>query len=210
MIQLVIVDDHSMVREGLRMLIENEADIRIVGEAGNGKEAVSLLKQTPVDVVVLDIALPDKNGIEVLKDLKHVSETVRVLMLSMHAEDRFGVRSIQAGASGYITKGSASEELVNAIRTVHRGGKYIPARLAEILVDEIGYGRELRQHERLSDREFEIMLMMGRGNSRAKIAETLNISAATVSTYRRRILAKLNIGSNADLLRYVMENNLLD
>lgn len=209
MIEIVIVDDHAMVREGLRLIVERESDIHIAGETGSGNEAMDFLRRHTVDEVVLDIVLPDRNGIEVLKDIRHEFKDISVLMLSIHSEDRFGVRAIQAGAAGYLSKGSAAEELVKAIRVIHRGGKYIPQRLAEALAAEVHYERGLDEHERLSDREFEIMLLMGSGKTRIEIARQLNLSPATVSTYRRRVLSKMNLMTNADLMRYVIENHLL-
>lgn len=210
MIEILIVDDHAMVREGLRLIVERESDIRIVGEAGCGAQAVDFLRGRSVHIVVLDIVLPDMNGIEVLKEIRRSFRSVSVLMLSMHSEDRFGVRSIQAGAAGYISKGSAADDLVRAIRTVHKGGKYIPPGLAEALAAEVRFEKGLEEHQRLSDREFEIMLLMGAGKSRAEIAGKLNLSPATVSTYRKRVLSKMNLRSNVELMRYVMENRLLE
>lgn len=210
MIKIMVVDDHAMVREGLRLIIERESDIQITGETGSGAEALTFLRNRSVDIVVLDVALPDKNGMDVLKEIRRDFMNVSVLMLSMYAENRFGVRAIQAGAAGYITKGSAASDLVKAIRKVHKGGRYIPPGLAEALAEEVRYERGTTEHQRLSDREFEIMLMMGAGKSRAEIARRLNVSPATVSTYRKRVLSKMNIGSNAELMRYVMENRLLD
>ncbi|MCL5266878.1 MAG: response regulator transcription factor [Bacteroidetes bacterium] len=210
MIEILIVDDHAMVREGLRLIIERESDIRIVGETGCGAETIEFLRRRTVGIVVLDIVLPDRNGIEVLKEIRRDFKDISVLMLSMHAEDRFGVRSIQAGASGYISKGSAAEDLVKAVRMIYKGAKYIPQGLAEALAAEVHYERGLEEHERLSDREFEIMLLMGSGKTRAEIAKRLNLSPATVSTYRRRVLSKMNLMTNAELMRYVMENHLLE
>ncbi len=210
MIEILIVDDHVMVREGLRLIIERQSDIRIVGEAGSGENAIDFLRNRSVNIVVLDIVLPDINGIEVLKEVRRDFRNVSVLMLSMHSEERFGVRAIQAGAAGYISKGSAADDLVRAIRTVYKGGKYIPPRLAEALAAEVRFEKGLEEHERLSDREFEIMLLMGAGKSRAEIAGKLNLSPATVSTYRKRVLSKMNLRSNVELMRYVMENHLLE
>lgn len=209
-IEILIVDGHAMVREGLRLIIERESDIRIVGEAGCGAEAIELLRTLSADIVLLGIALPDMNGIEVLKGIRRDFRNVSVLMLSMHPEERFGVRAIQAGAAGYISKASAAADLVRAIRAVHKRGKYISQDLAEALAREVSFEKGLEEHERLSDREFEIMLLMGAGKSRAEIAGRLNLSPATVSTYRKRVLSKMNLASNAELMRYVMENHLLE
>ncbi len=209
MIQIMIVDDHAMVRDGIKLVLEREQDIQIVKETGSGGEAIEFLRKNKAHVVLLDITLPDKNGIEVLREIHRDHNDVSVLMISMHAEERFGVRAIEAGASGYLSKGSAADELVKAIRKIHRGGKYISSSLADELAMEVHHETEVAERGRLSDREFSIMLMIGAGESRAEIARRLNLSPATISTYRKRILSKLNLESNADLFRYVVDNHLL-
>ncbi len=210
MIKVFITDDHSLIREGLKKLLKDEMDIKVAGEAGNAKDTMEFVLKNNLDVLVLDINLPDKSGLDLLKELKEFKPELRVLILSMHPEDRFAMRVLRAGAYGYVTKESAGEELVKAIRKVHNGGKYVSAALAEKLVFEIQSGNDKPLHEMLSDREFQVFQMIASGKTLAEIADGLSLAVTTVSTYRARILEKLNLHSNAELIHYAITNKLLD
>jgi DNA-binding NarL/FixJ family response regulator len=208
MIKVIIVDDHPVVRRGLRQIIEDESDMEVAGEAKNAGECFSLVRQTDCTLVVLDITLPDGNGFDVLKQLKYEHPELPVLILSVHPEDQYGLRCIQAGASGYLMKEGAPEELVKAIRKVNAGGKYVSASLAEKLVSHLGaLGNPL--HENLSDREFQILCMIAQGKSLKSIAVELCVGEKTVSTYRSRIMEKMKMFTNSDLTRYALENKLV-
>ena len=210
MIKVFIADDHSLIREGFKKLLKDEMDIEVVGEAGNAKDTMEFVLKNNVDVLSLDINLPDKSGLDLLKELREFKPGLRVLILSMHPEDRFAMRVLKAGAFGYVTKESAGEELVKAIRKVHNGGKYVSATLAEKLVFEIQSGSDKPVHEILSDREFQVFQLIASGKTLAEIADSLSLAVTTVSTYRARILEKLNLHSNAELIHYAITNKLLD
>jgi two-component system, NarL family, invasion response regulator UvrY len=210
MIKVFITDDHLLIREGFKKLLKDEMDIEVAGEAGNAKDAMDFVLKNNIDVLILDINLPDKSGLDLLKELKEFKPDLRVLILSMHPEDRFAMRVLRAGAYGYVTKESAGEELVKAIRKVHDGGKYVSATLAEKLVFEIQSGSDKPVHELLSDREFQVFQMIASGKTLAEIADSLSLAVTTVSTYRARILEKLNLHSNAELIHYAITNKLLD
>jgi two-component system invasion response regulator UvrY len=209
MINIIIVDDHPVVRRGLKQILIEEPDMEVVGEAGNAQEAFTIIRETDCDVVVLDISLPGVSGVEVLKKLKYEYKNLPVLILSVHPEEQYAVRMMKAGASGYLTKESAPEELVKAIRKIVSGGKYIGLALAEMLVEDMETsGKPL--HERLSDREFQIMRMIAQGKTIKKIGEELNLSEKTVSTYRTRLLEKMNMHTNAEIISYALKNKLFD
>ena len=210
MIKVFITDDHLLIREGFKKLLKDEIDIEVIGEAGNANDAMDFVLKNNVDVLILDINLPDKSGLDLLKEIKEFKPDLRVLILSMHPEDRFAMRVLRAGAYGYVTKESAGEELVKAIRKVHNGGKYVSATLAEKLVFEIQSGTDKPVHEILSDREFQVFQMIASGKTLAEIADGLSLAVTTVSTYRARILEKLNLHSNAELIHYAITNKLLD
>ena len=210
MIKVFITDDHSLIREGLKKLLKDEMDIKVAGEAGNAKDTMEFVLKNNLDVLVLDINLPDKSGLDLLKELKEFKPELRVLILSMHPEDRFAMRVLRAGAYGYVTKESAGEELVKAIRKVYDGGKYVSAALAEKLVFEIQSGSDKPLHEMLSDREFQVFQLIAAGKTLAEIADGLSLAVTTISTYRARILEKLNLHSNAELIHYAITNKLLD
>lgn len=205
---MLIIDDHAMFRQGLIRLINHEPDMKVVGEAPNGVEGLDYLRSADVDMVLLDITMPGRNGLEILKDIKRESDSPRVLMLSMHPEERFGVSAMKAGADGYLTKESAADELVEAIREVARGRKYIPQRLAEALVEGTRHKDGLPLHGTLSARELSVMLLIGEGKTPTEIARELNLSPPTVSTYRKRILTKMNMTTTVEIMRYVVENHL--
>jgi DNA-binding NarL/FixJ family response regulator len=210
MIRIFITDDHSLIREGLKKIINDEKDISIIGEAGNAKDTMSFVLSKNIDILILDLNLPDKNGLDLLKELKSLKPELKILILSMHPEDRFAMRVLRAGASGYITKESVGEELVRAIRKVYNGGKYVSESLAEMLAIEIQGGGDKPIHEILSDREFQVLQMIASGKTLAEISETLSLAVTTISTYRARVLEKLNLHSNAELIHYAITNKLLD
>jgi len=209
MLKLLIADDHALLRRGLRQIIDENPDFRVVAEAANGNEALRLLREQLVDVVLLDITMPDRNGIDVLKQIRREFGKLPVLMLTMHAEDEFGVRALKAGASGYLTKDAAPALLVSAIRQVAAGRKYISAALAEELAERVGGGITESPHETLSDREFQTLRFIASGKSLSEIAFALSLSTKTISVYRSRLLDKLKLRNNAELMRYAMENRLV-
>ncbi|MGD0282631.1 MAG: response regulator transcription factor [Dissulfurispiraceae bacterium] len=207
MIKVAIVDDHRMVLDGLKQILSHEPDIEVVGAACNADEGIRCILKHDIDIAVLDISLPDKSGLDILDIVKTQKPKLRVLILSAFPEEQYAVRALKSGASGYLTKNSAPQELVDAIRRINSGGKYITASLAEKLSD-ILMSDEKMPHERLSNREFEIMRMIAAGKTTGEIAEILFISPSTVGTYRTRIMEKMAMKTNADLTRYVVENRL--
>ncbi len=209
MIRIIIVDDHPVVRRGLKQILQEQSDVKVVGEAENAQEAFKIIRTIDCDAVVLDISLPGASGVEILKQLKHEYQKLPVLILSVHPEEQYAVRVMKAGASGYLTKESAPEELVKAIRKIISGGKYISSSLAERLITDIDASGKPR-HEKLSDREFEIMRMIARGKAIKKIAEELYLSEKTVSTYRTRLLEKMNMTTNAEIISYALKNKLIE
>jgi DNA-binding NarL/FixJ family response regulator len=208
MIKVIIVDDHPVVRRGLKQIIEDEPDMEVAGEAKNAGECFSLVRKTDCTLVLLDITLPDGSGFDVLKQLKYEHPDIPILILSVHPEDQYGLRFIKAGASGYLMKEGAPEELVKAIRKVSAGGKYVSASLAEKLVSYLG-AFDKPPHENLSNREFQILCMIAHGKSLKSIAGELCVSDKTVSTYRSRIMEKMKMSANSDLTRYALENHLV-
>ena len=210
MIKVLIADDHPIVRQGLRQILSETADMAVVGEAVNAQEALDQVRVGGWDVLVLDITLPDRSGFDILKELKHVQPHLPVLMLSIHAEEQFAVRVLKAGASGYLTKENAPAELVKAIRKVVSGGRYISPSLAETLAFGLDTTTDRPRHETLSDREFQVMQLMASGKTLTEIAEELSLSTKTVSTYRTRLLQKMNLETNAEIIRYAIENRLIE
>ncbi len=210
MIKILIADDHSLIREGFKKYIDREMDMSVVGEAENAAQVHAFLNTKECDVIVLDINMPGKSGLDLLAELKDMKIKSKILILSMHPEDRFAVRALKLGASGYITKESAPDELIKAIHKVHQGRKYVSSILAEKLAFEIGADSDKALHEKLSDREFQILRMIGLGKTITMIADELSLSQSTVNTYRQRILEKMNMHSNAELIRYTIKNNLVD
>lgn len=209
MIDILIADDHQLIREGLRRILKGEADMRVQSEARNADEVFAQLSQHQPSIVLLDISMPGRSGLEILTELKRRFPNVPVLMLSMHPEYRFAVRALKAGAAGYVAKDSAADALVEAIRKVIAGGKYVSGRVAEQLADELEQN-EQPLHETLSEREFQIMRMIAAGVKTGAIAEQLTLSISTVNTYRMRILSKMKMQTNAELTRYAIENHLID
>jgi two-component system, NarL family, invasion response regulator UvrY len=208
-IEILIVDDHSIVREGLKRILSDIADINVAAEAGNGVDAMSILRTSRVDLVLLDLSLPGRTGLEVLQRMKSEFRKLPVLILSAHEEDQYAVRALKDGADGFLNKQSAPELLVCAIRKVASGGKYVSPEMAERLVTEVSGGTDKLSHEVLSDREFIVLKMIAAGRSLNQIADQLNISPKTVSTYRARIIEKTGLQTNAELIRYALENELL-
>ena len=210
MIKIIIADDHPMLRSGMIQTINKEVDMKVVLEAESGEELLSKLDNQEFDVVVLDIGLPGRSGLEILKEIKKLYPKIPVLMYSGYQEDRYGLRAIQAGANGYISKEDTKSNLIDAIRKIKTGKRYITAELAEILANEVDKDIDKQPHERLSDREFEIMRHIALGKSVSQIAERLSISVNTVNTYRARILQKMGMNSNTQIALYALENNILD
>ena len=210
MIRLLIADDHPIVREGLRRILAEHSDMRLVDEAVDGNEVIAKIGAADVDVLLLDVNMPGPGFLNTLRRVTSERPDIRVLVLSVHPEDQFGVRSLRAGAAGYLTKERTPEELVEAIRRVHRGGKYITPALAESMAFHLGTNVEAPPHELLSDREFEVLGMLGSGRSVTEIAAHLTLSPKTVSTYKTRVLEKLKLKNGAALIRYTLEHGLVD
>lgn len=207
--KILLVDDHNIVRQGLRNLIALESDLEVAGEASSGVEALKLVRNNTYDVVVLDISMPDKNGVDTLHDLKHISPDLPVLILSGYAEEQYALNLIRSGCKGYLSKDADSEEIIKAIRTIAGGKRYISAELAELMSNELSHPSEKLLHETLSDREFQVFFKLAGGLSPTEIANELNISIKTVSTYRTRILEKMSLKTNADLTYYAIKNELV-
>ncbi len=209
--KILIVDDHAVVRRGLQQIVLDEYEDLVFGEATNGQEALDSLDDQDWDVIVLDISMPGRSGLDVLKEIRKERPTLPVLVLSMHPEDQFAVRVLRAGASGYMTKETAPEELVSAINKVTRGGTYVSPSLAEILAQDLkSNASDTSLHQRLSDREYEVMVMIASGKAVSAIADELSLSVKTISTYRARILDKVHMKSNAELTRYAIKHGLVD
>ena len=209
MIRLFIADDHPVVRAGLRGIIEGEVGFEVVGEAASGNELLSTIGRTPAEVLLLDVSMPGPGFLEVMHDLKEAHPRLAVLVLSVHPEDQYAVRALRAGAGGYLTKDHSPEELVAAIRKVHRGGKYVSPTLAEKLAIGLEVGTGGWPHEKLSDREYDVLCLLGSGRTVKEIAGGLGLSPKTVSTYRARVLEKMKLASNADLVRYAAQHGLI-
>ncbi|HEU4845096.1 MAG TPA: response regulator transcription factor [Burkholderiaceae bacterium] len=209
-IKVFIADDHAIVREGLKQILAETRDIVVAGEAENGLDAVKLFRKADCQVILLDISLPDRNGIEVLKQIKKEKPELAVLMLSMHREDQYAIRSLKAGAAGYLTKQSAPRELVTAIRQVAGGLKYISAALAQELANHVGEDHEAPPHDALSDREYQTLTMIASGKTVGAIAKELSLSVKTVSEYRARLLVKMKLKNSAELTHYAIKNQLIE
>lgn len=209
MIKIYIVDDHAIVRQGLRRILEEADDMEVVGEASNGIEALRNIRQKKWDVMLLDISMPEKNGGDTLKQIMEENKNAKVLILSMYAEDQYAVRLLKAGAAGYLTKDVAPQQLVEAIRRVVAGKKHISPELAELLLLDCNADADKPPHSVLSDREYEVLKLLGSGKKVSDVAEILSLSVKTVSTYRAHILAKMKLKNNAELTFYVIQNGLL-
>jgi two-component system invasion response regulator UvrY len=207
-IRVLIADDHAIFRMGLKRALEAADDIAVVGEAGSGEETLVKAREVRPDVVLLDVSMPGRGGLETAQDLKHNQPRVRVLMISVHPEDRYAVRCLRLGVDGYITKEAPPDLLVQAVRKVASGGKYVSAELAERLATDLATGGERPPHETLSAREFEVMRKIASGRTIGQIAEELHLSVKTVSTYRARVLQKMNLKTNADIMHYAFQAGL--
>lgn len=210
MIKVLIADDHSLIREGFKKIIARESDITVVGEAANSAEVMNFLEKQSCDIVVLDITMPGKNGLDILGDIRLQYPDLNVLILSMHAEEHYALRALKNGARGYLTKESAPDELIKAIRKIHGGRMYISQEVAEQLAYNIGGKSEKMPHDDLSDREFQVLQLLAKGKTISEIGEMLTISASTVSTYRQRILEKLNLKNTSELILYAVNNRLIE
>lgn len=209
-IQVIVIDDHDILRAGLKQILNETSGVEVVAEGESGAEAVRLAEKYQADVMLLDISLPDRNGIEVLKQIRKANSNIAILMLSMYREDQYAVRALKAGAAGYLSKQKASAELVGAIETVAKGKKYITPEVALALVEQIHVGEEKPPHELLSDREYQTMIMISSGLTVGDIAEKLCLSVKTISMYRTRILEKMNLRHNAEITHYAIKNKLVE
>ena len=210
MVRVLIADDHAIVREGLKQILADTGDIVVAGDAGSGGDAIRMARAASFDVLLLDISMPDRSGIEVLKQVRQEFPKMAVLMLSMHREDQYAIRSLKAGAAGYLNKQSAPDELVNAIRQVAQGRKYISPALAQQLANQVGDDHALPLHETLSDREYQTMMMIAAGKTVSEIALELVLSVKTISMYRTRLLQKMKLRHNAELTHYAIRNQLVE
>ncbi len=208
MIKVLMADDHAIVRKGLRLILTESSTPCQVEEAVNGQEVLKKVYDGAFDILVLDISLPDRNGLDLVREIKSVKPKLPILMLSAHPEDQYAVRALKAGVSGYLNKESAPDRLVQAIERIVAGGRYISPDLAEMLAAAVGGDIDGQPHESLSDREFTVLLRIGSGRSVSEIADELGLSVKTVSTYRTRILEKMNMENNAELIRYVIDHKL--
>lgn len=210
MINTIICDDHKIVREGLSKIIANFPDINILADdISSGEELLQRLRKVQPDIIVLDVSLPGRSGLEVLKQVKIFYPEIQVLVLSMYPEDQFAIRMLKAGASGYLHKDSAPEVLIDAIRTIHDGGEYLSPAITKLLYREMNNKNQELPHKQLSDREYEVFLAIGEGKANNQIASQLSLSAKTISTYRSRILTKMNMDNNSDIIKYILLHNLL-
>jgi len=209
MIKILVADDHAVVRQGVKQILADVKDMTVKDEAQNGMETLKKVAEQDFDVVLLDISMPGRSGLEVLEDIKVRHPKLPVLILSMHPEEQYAVRALKAGASGYLTKASAPQELIGAIRKAAGGGKYVTASLAEKLVDQLEIDTEKLPHELLSNREHQVMLMLAGGKSVSDIADELNLSVKTISTYRTRVMSKMGMKKNAELTLYAVHNKLI-
>jgi two-component system invasion response regulator UvrY len=207
-IKVLIADDHAIFREGLKRILEAATGMIVVGEAATGEEAIMRTKESKAEVVVLDVSMPGRGGIETVQELKRRNPRTKVLILTMHPEDHFAVRCLREGADGYLTKDTVPELLVNAVRKVHSGGKFVSPSLAERLVFNLDSNFDRPAHEKLSHREFQVMRLIGGGKTASEIAVELHLSVKTVSTYRARILEKMEMKSNLEIMHYVIELGL--
>lgn len=210
MIQVILADDHTLVRDGLRRILESAQDFEVVGEGCDGATTLALVRERDAKVLVLDLSMPGRSGVELIKQIKDEKPALRILVLTMHAEQQYAVRAFKAGASGYLTKESASAELVSAVTKVASGGVYVSMAMAERFAQSLNEPVDTLPHQRLSDREFDVLRRIAAGQTITEIAQTLCVSAKTVSTYKVRILEKMQMPHEAALVRYAMRHKLLD
>ena len=210
MIEVIIADDHPIVRAGLKQIIMEQNDITVSGEAASGADLLKQVQQRDYDIVLLDLSMPGMDGIDVLKQLKIDKPHLPVIILTVHPETQYALRVLKAGAAGYLNKTSAADELIQAIRKVQRGGKYISTSLAEKIAFALDDETDGLPHESLSDREYQVLCLIGSGKSVSQIADSLSLSVKTISTYRARILEKMKMENNAELIHYAVQNGLID
>lgn len=208
--KILLVDDHRIVRDGLRNLIEMESDLQVTGEASSGVEAIQLVRESNFDAMVLDISMPDKNGVDTMNELMHISPNLPVLVLSGFSEDQYALNLMRNGCKGYLSKNADSDEIILAIRAIAAGKRYISTELAELMTNELSHPSEKQLHEKLSHREFQVFLKLANGQTPTAIANELSISIKTVSTYRVRIFEKMALKCNADLTYYSIRNGLIN
>jgi DNA-binding NarL/FixJ family response regulator len=209
-IRILVADDHSVVREGIKQIVADSPGIEVAGEAATGQEALELVRSKPFDVVILDIAMPGRGGLDILRELKAENPALKVLVLSMYPEEQYAIRSFRDGASAYLTKGSPPEELIQAIQTVAAGKRHITPSIADRLASYVENNSQRPLHETLSDREMQVLVLIGSGKQVTEIAQELNVSIKTVSTYRSRILLKMGMETSAQLIRYALQYNLVE
>ena len=210
MIRIVIIDDHSLFRAGVRQILSKQSDFRVAGEAGNAADGLAVIREHDCDVVLLDVTMPGAGGLEVLGQIVHERPHAAVLILSMHPEDQYATRALKAGASGYLTKESAAEELIAAIRKVASGGTYVSTHLAELLASALHTPAGALPHQMLSEREFQVLTHLVSGRKLKEIASDLCLSEKTITTYRTRILQKMNLRNNAELVHYAVQHKLIE
>jgi DNA-binding NarL/FixJ family response regulator len=210
MTRVLIADDHALVRDGLRHILSSASGLEVAGEASDGATTIAMIRATAADVLVLDLSMPGRNGVELLKQIKDEKPALRILVLTMHAEQQYAVRAFKAGASGYLTKESASAELVTAVSKVAAGGVYVSLAMAERLAQSLNEPADDLPHQRLSDREFEVFRRIAAGETITQIAQALSVSAKTVSTYKTRLLEKMQMPHETALVRYAMRHKLFD
>ncbi|HZX28751.1 MAG TPA: response regulator transcription factor [Telluria sp.] len=209
MIRVVIADDHTLLRDGIRQILSQHGDIQVTGEAANGHEALNLIRQQDCDVLLLDMAMPGRSGLELLKQIRHEAPRVRVLVLSMQKESQYAVRCLKAGAAGYLCKDSAASDLVRALCKVADGGSYVGSSVAENIAAALTMNLDVEPHAQLSDREFEVFRLLATGHGTTTIARQLHLSVKTVSAHKGRILQKMNLANTADLVRYAFARQLV-
>ena len=207
--KVLVADDHAVVREGLKRILTQDRSIEVVAEAGDGAAALDRAREVDLDVVVLDMSMPGRGGLETLQELKRRWPQLGVLVLSMHPEDQYAVRVLREGADGYLSKESAAEELISALRKIHNGGKYVSSTLAERLAMTVERGFEGPPHERLSTREFQVLVLIAQGRTVTEVGDELHLSVKTISTYRSRILDKMGMKNNAELMHYAIEEGIV-
>ena len=207
--KVLVADDHAVVREGLKRILTQDQGIQVVAEAADGTAALARAREADPDIVVLDMSMPGRGGLETLQELKRLWPTLGVLVLSMHPEDQYAVRVLREGADGYLSKESAAEELIGALRKIHGGGKYVSPSLAERLAQTVERGFEGPPHEQLSTREFQVMVLIAQGRTVSEIGDELHLSVKTISTYRTRILEKMGMKNNAELMHYAIEEGIV-
>ena len=209
-LRVLIADDHTVVRQGLRQIVERGFGAAAFAEARDAQEALAHVRKTPWDVAILDVSMPGRSGLDIIKDVKQLRPKLPVIVLSMYSEEQYAERALKSGASGYITKEKAAEELIEAIKKVLKGGRYVSAALAERLAFQLGQDEEEKPHEALSAREYEVFRLIASGKKPAAIAKTLHLSVKTVNTYRERVLEKMGLKSTVELVRYAIQNKLVE